>query len=239
MSDKMKKSIRRVKPVMPSEAVIEAIKRKKPDWCRSLIGRYPEFGVVTRTLKDGFKLVNAHHMDAKEEVSAFCVLNGVKEGTVLGPQKKTISLKRVLTPGKETSYAASQDAADVYLSKHFKFERSNLTETEQWLVNRKMKTYKSIREKALKKKRDSILGCLHNVRFRPAGWLLLGTKDEKELAKLVRVSFGQGAVNEMRLTRRLPIDSLQIVLARKNQVDYERELAEKLKRKAESAKKAK
>ena len=228
MSDKIKKLIRRTKPAIPSAAVIKAMKRKSPGWCRSLIGRYPEFGVVSCTaLKDGFKLINAHTMDAEVEVAGFCVLHGLKEGLVFKPQAKTISLKRLLTPGKETSYEACEDAADRYLSRYFKFERANLTKDERWRVRRKMETYKSILERALKDKRDPLLGGLHYILFRPAGWLLLGTGDEKSLAKMVRESFGQGVVNQMRQARSLSTAMVEKLVARKNQVEYEQKQKEK------------
>ena len=235
MNAKIKKSIRPVKTTVRAE-VIEAIKRTKPGRLRDQIGKYPEFGDVICVLKDGFKLVSAHKLDAEREVAGFCVFNGIKDGTIFGPPEKFISLKRLLTPGEETSYEACHAAADKLLSKHFTFRRASITDGQSFSLKGGITTYKKIRQDALGKERAGLRGCLQHIRFRPKGWLLLGTKDEKELAKLVRVSFGQGAVNEMRRTRRLPWDSVSIILARQNQVEYELALAEKQKRKAEGEK---
>ena len=203
----------------------------RPSYVRDRIRKDPSFGEVIHVLKDGMGIMIAHHMDANVEVQGFCIFNGIeyrratvgatltKDGKVIPPKEFELSIKRLLTPCASTSRESCDAAVAKYVSKHFKFQKSKCTFTprEEVMVKAGEKTFKQIARENFQK---GLPGCLVYLQGRQDGWLLLGTSDEKELAKMVRVSFGRKAVNQMRETRRLPCPMVQKLVARKNQIHY-------------------
>jgi hypothetical protein len=192
----------------------------KPRFFRDDLRKDPMLAQITYTLKDGAPILFAHDLDADVELSGFCLMVGVRSFVMYGHHEHSdLPVKLLLKPCGNTYEKARERAAAKYATKHFKFRAKDekFTCQERVEVEAGKTTYRKIARERMK---SPLLGCLSYLHYRPDGWLLLGTDDEKELAKMVRDSFGQGAVNEMRRTKRLPFGMVQKLVARKNQVMY-------------------
>ena len=191
----------------------------KTRFFRDDLRKDPTLAKVAYTLKDGAQILFAHDLDADVELDCFCLMVGVSNFVMYGDEPSDLPVKLLLKPCGNTYEKARERAAAKYATKHFKFRAKDkkFTWQEQAEVEAGKTTYRKIARERMK---APLLGCLSYLHYRPDGWLLLGTDDEKELAKMVRDSFGQGAVNEMRRTKRLPFGMVQKLLARKNQVMY-------------------
>ena len=193
--------------------------RHKPRFYRNDLRKDPMLAEVTYTLKDGAQILFAHYLDADVELKGFCLMVGVSNFVLWGDKYPDLPVKLLLKRCGNTYEKARERAAAKYATKHFKFRNKDekFTWQEQAAVEAGKTTYRRIARERMK---APLLGCLTYLRDRPDGWLLLGTDDEKELAKMVRDSFGQGAVNEMRRTKRLPFEMGRKLVARKNQILY-------------------
>jgi hypothetical protein len=204
--------------------------RNKPTFFRDDLRKDPMLAKVTYTLKDGAQIISAHDSDADVELKCFCLMVGVSNFVMYGEKYPDLPVKLLLKRCGNTYEKARERAAAKYATKHFKFriKDEKFTWQEQAEVEAGKTTYRKIARERMK---SPLLGCLSYLHYRPDGWLLLGNDDEKELAKMVRDSFGQGAVNEMRRTKRLPYDMVRKLVARKNQIEFDGAQAENCEKK--------
>lgn len=191
--------------------------RPKPRLARNEIHKHPQMAKVTYTLKDGLQIQYAHERDAYVVMKGFCLMTGVKNFEMWGDKFPDLPVKLLLKRCGNTYDKAKERAAGKYVAKHFKFckKDAKFTLDEMSAVRAGKTTYRTIARRNLK---SSLRGCLSYLGHRPDGWLLLDTENEKVLAKMVRDSFGQAAVNQMRRTKHLPYDFVKKLVARNYQL---------------------
>ena len=190
--------------------------------------------MVDHKFNDGFELISAHHTDAGSELKAFCVLNCISFEVLKGDTSvhRALAIKVLLKScaGTRSSKAAREAVASRFIAKKIKFHYKEYILSE-WDLNR-IKAAVTTKAKILREhKLMSLAVSQFYLRNRPSGWRLLGVKSKTALAKMLRVSFGKEGVKEMRLKHRLPYHMVQLMLARKNQVEFDRLKAKKLQKK--------
>lgn len=208
----------------------------RPRFARDQIKHFTPYRRVEHTLSDGYQILSAHAQDAEVELAGFCIMNGLKwdKASAGNGGDQALPTKVLLTACTNTSDEAREAAVKRYLAKHYKFrmEGEEFSLVQRREVREGKTTFRRI---AREHNRSVLLGCLSYLRGRADGWLLLGTSDEKTLEKLVCVSFGPQSLKEMRKVKALPYSMVKQLLARKNQIEFDRIKAEMLQKKVVGA----